>query len=99
MWTTYSPHLTGAHGGFIAYNGTDRSQIRQTARDAFRLRPKHTPSSYQRNRGPDLAFTTATAFLLVRPVRDVIMNGEDAIKERKVLLITDACTEAVMSAI
>src|SRR6266581_2286284 len=88
MWTTLALILTVLMGGFIAYNGDLIGRKFGKRRvTLFHLRPKHTAILITSVTGVLIsAFTTAIAFLLVPQVRDVIMHGEDAIKERKVLL-------------
>src|SRR6266851_23773 len=88
MWTALALILTVLMGGFIAYNGDLIGRKFGKKRvTLFHLRPKHTAILITSVTGVLIsAFTTAIAFLLVPQVRDVILNGEDAIKERKVLL-------------
>src|SRR5258708_28937435 len=88
MWTALALIMTVLMGGFIAYNGDLIGRKFGKRRvTLFHLRPKHTAILITSFTGLLISgLTTGIMFLLVPQVRDVILNGEEAIKERKVLV-------------
>src|SRR5258708_6423659 len=87
MWTALALIMTVLMGGFIAYNGDLIGRKFGKRRvTLFHLRPKHTAILITSVTGVLISgFTTAVAFILVPQVRDVILNGEEAIKQRTIL--------------
>src|SRR5437660_1605528 len=79
--------LTVFMGGVLAYNGDVMGRRYGKKRvSIFGLRPKHTAILVTSVTGILIsALTTGTLFLIVKPVRDVILNGEDAIRNSKLL--------------
>src|SRR5262249_27114764 len=78
--------MTVLMGGIIAYNGDLIGRKYGKKRvTLFNLRPKHTAILITSVTGVLIsAFTTAIVFLLVPPVRNVIMHGEEAIRDNRI---------------
>src|SRR5258708_10370455 len=87
MWTALALILTVLMGGFIAYNGDLIGRKFGKKRvTLFHLRPKHAAILITSFTGLLISgLTTGIMFLLVAQVRDVILNGEEAIKQRAIL--------------
>src|SRR5207237_10191276 len=88
MWTALALIMTVLMGGIIAYNGDLIGRKYGKKRvTLFNLRPKHTAILITSVTGVLIsAFTTAIAFLVVPQVRNVIIHGEEAIRENRVYL-------------
>src|SRR5689334_15483076 len=74
--------MTVLMGGIIAYNGDLIGRKYGKRRvSLFNLRPKHTAILITSVTGVFIsAVTTGVMFLLVKPVREIILEGENAIK-------------------
>src|SRR5437763_17152499 len=85
MWTGLALCLTVCMGGIIAYNGDVIGRRYGKRRvTMFGLRPKYTAILVTSVTGVLIsAGTTIVLFLLVQPVRDVIMYGEEAIAKNR----------------
>lgn len=87
FWTALALGLTVLMGGIIAYNGDligRRFGKRRVS--LFGLRPKYTAILITSFTGVMIsALTTAALFLVATPVREVILNGERAIRENELL--------------
>jgi uncharacterized protein (DUF3084 family) len=81
FWTTIALVMTVLMGGIIAYNGDLIGRKFGKRRvSMFGLRPKYTAILITSVTGVMIsALTTGVLFLLVPPVRDVILRGEAAI--------------------
>jgi uncharacterized protein (DUF3084 family) len=81
FWTTIALVMTVLMGGIIAYNGDLIGRKFGKRRvSMFGLRPKYTAILITSVTGVMIsALTTGVLFLLVKPVRDVILRGEAAI--------------------
>src|SRR2546427_10008842 len=86
FYTTLALIMTVLMGGIIAYNGDLIGRKYGKRRvTLFKLRPKHTAILITSVTGVLISgFTTAVVFLLVPQVRDVILHGEEAIRENLV---------------
>src|SRR6266571_2218250 len=84
MWTTLALIMTVLMGGFIAYNGDLIGRKYGKRRvTLFGLRPKHTAILITSVTGVLIsALTTVIMFLLVPPVREIILEGEAAIRAK-----------------
>src|SRR5436190_7594343 len=87
FWTFLALGMTVLMGGLIAYNGDLIGRKYGKRRvTLFNLRPKHTAILITSVTGVFIsAITTAALFLLVPRVREVILEGEHAIRELKPL--------------
>ncbi len=87
VWTILALIMTVLMGGIIAYNGDLIGRKYGKRRvSLFNLRPKHTAILITSLTGIMIsALTTAVLFLLVPPVRTIIMDGEDAIRQLPLL--------------
>jgi uncharacterized protein (DUF3084 family) len=87
FWTILALSLTVLMGGLIAYNGDlIGRKFGKRRLSLFGLRPKHTAILITSITGVLIsAGTTAVLFLLVPPVREVILSGEDALRLNVIL--------------
>ena len=87
FWTIIALGMTVLMGGIIAYNGDVIGRKYGKKRlTLFGLRPKHTAILITSVTGVFIsALTTAAIFLLAPPVRQVILQGERAIRENMAL--------------
>src|SRR5688500_659728 len=83
FWTIIALGMTVLMGGIIAYNGdVIGRKFGKKRLSMFGLRPKHTAILITSVTGVLIsASTTAAIFLLVPPVRRVILEGEQAIRD------------------
>lgn len=84
-WTFVALAMTVFMGGIIAYNGDliGRKYGKRRVK-VFGLRPKHSAILITSVTGILIsAITTGVLFLLVRPVREVILEGEAAIRAQR----------------
>jgi uncharacterized protein (DUF3084 family) len=87
FWTILALSMTVLMGGIIAYNGDLIGRKFGKRRvSMFGLRPKHTAILITSITGVLIsAGTTTVLFLLVSPVREVILSGEQALRLNRVL--------------
>ncbi len=87
FWTILALSMTVLMGGIIAYNGDLIGRKFGKRRvSMFGLRPKHTAILITSITGVLIsAGTTTVLFLLVSPVREVILSGEQALRINRVL--------------
>lgn len=83
FWTVTALVMTVVMGGFIAYNGdVIGRKFGKRRATLFGLRPRHTAIVITVCTGTVIsALTTGVLFLVVPPVRDVILEGESAIRD------------------
>jgi len=85
FWTLLALLLWIVLGGFISYYGDLQGRRWGKKRiSKFGLRPKHTAILITSITGGVISLLSVlTLFLIVPPVRDVLLNGEKAIRENK----------------
>src|SRR5690349_5546124 len=85
FWTVVALVMTVIMGGIIAYYGDLIGRKYGKKRlSMFGLRPKYTAILITSVSGVAIsAITTGVLFLLVPPVRDIILDGETAIRSIK----------------
>ncbi len=89
FWTGLALFMTAVMGGFIAYNGDLMGRKFGKRRvTLFNLRPKHTAILITSVTGTLIsALTTGVLFLLVPPVRNIILEGEEALRQNPKLRV------------
>lgn len=89
FWTIIALVMTVLMGGIIAYNGDlIGRKFGKRRMSLFGMRPKHTAILITSLTGVLIsAGTTGILFLVVTPVREVIISGEDALRLNKTLKV------------
>src|SRR5262249_42669537 len=82
-WTILALILTVIMGGIIAYTGDLIGRRFGKKRiSLFKLRPKNTAILITSFTGVFISgLTTGTLFMVLRPVREIILDGENAIRQ------------------
>ena len=86
IWTLLALLLMAVAGGFISYFGDLQGRRWGKKRvSLFKLRPKHTAILLTSLTGSAISLLSVGAILLVVPqLRDIILQGEDAIRQTKI---------------
>ena len=89
LWTILSLLLMAVMGGFISYFGDLQGRRWGKKRvSLFGLRPKHTAILITSFTGSIITvLSVAVLMIVVRPVSDIILHGEQAIRDAKLLAI------------
>src|SRR5205807_5007114 len=89
LWTVLALLLLVVTGGFISYFGDLQGRRWGKRRVSwFGLRPKHTAILITSLTGGVIAFLSVAALMIVVPnVRDVVLRGEQAIRDYNAILL------------
>ncbi len=96
FWTIVALVMTVLMGGIIAYNGDlIGRKFGKRRLSLFKLRPKHTAILITSFTGALISGgTTLVIFLLVPPVRNVILRGEQALRQNRILLVQNRVADS-----